>query len=311
MAAALVLLGLGVAALPGLLRPFGRRVAAAEWAQLSFIAVIGSVVMVETGLILIAAPTVLRRLGIGALADACDSLIGPLVPLGSTGGWAAAALAVTIGVLAVRGWTRARSRLANLAIEPYLGEHTWHEDHEVVVLATDAHIAYSVDVCGPQVVLSQGLINSLSACQLQAVIDHEVAHLRHDHPRMLLLAVAARSGLVWWPPMRHSHRAFRVSVERWADEAATGTSPERRRELCDALLTVAAVGRPMPIATFTLADATAERVAAMEAKPVAPWALRAALYLPGVIAAAITLAVTGTWFSQTQSVLAMAGRCPI
>ena len=311
MAVVLVLVGLFVATLPGLLRPLGRRADPAEWAQLSFLAVTGSVVMVEAGLVLLAAPTVFRALDLGFLADACARLVGPLIPFGDTGGWVAGGLAVATPALAVHGWVNARRRLLGLSIEPCLGRHEQRPDHDLVILPTDAHIAYSVDMGRPQVVLSEGLIDSLDDGQLEAVVAHELAHIRQDHPRMLLIAASASAALGWWPPMRRSHRVFRASIERWADECAVGRDEPTRRSLCEALRTVTAVARPLPIATFSLAEATAERIHAMQAQPEATWTVRAALYVPGAGAAVVTLAAIGLWLSDTQSVLAMAGRCPV
>ena len=311
MAVVLVLVGLFVATLPGVLRPLGRRVDPAEWAQLSFLAVTGSVVMVEAGLILLAAPTVFRALDLGFLADACARLVGPLMPLGHTGGWLAGGLAIATPALAAHRWVKARRRLTGLSIEPCLGRHEQRADHDLVILPLDAHIAYSVDVGRPQVVLSEGLIDSLDEEQLDAVVAHELAHLREDHPRMLLIAAAAGAALGWWPPMRRSHRVFRASIERWADECAVGTHEPTRRTLCEALRAVTAVTRPVPIATFSLAEATAERIHAMQSPPEATWRVRAALYVPGAAAGVVMLAAVGLWLSDTQSVLAMAGRCPI
>lgn len=308
----LILAGLALAALPGLARPIGRRLPPAEWSQLTFLGLIGGTIVIEAGLILLAAPTVLRSFDVGALADACSRLAGPLVPFGDVGGWVAAALAAGTAVAGGVGWARARARLGSLEIEPYLGEHRLRGDHEVVVLPTDAHIAYSVDASLPQVVISRGTVDSLSAAQLDVLIDHELAHLRLDHPRMLLLAEASRVALRWWPPVQPSHKAFRASIERWADDHAVAADPAARRDLRGALERITALNGPVPVvAGFSLADATAERLAAMDQDPAAPRSLHAALYLPGAIVGLSAIATFGMWMSQTQTVLAMAGRCPI
>lgn len=311
MAVALILTGLFLALLPGLLRPLGRRIAPAEWTQLTFVALIGSVAVVEAGLVLLAAPTVFRALGIGALADACDRLAGSLMPLGSTGGWIATTAAIVTPVSGAVGWFISRRRVGGLAIEPYLGTHERRSDHELVIIPTDSHIAYCIDAADPQVVVSQGLIDALTEAEFDAVIAHELAHLSHDHPRMLLIAASAGSALGWWPPMRPSVRAFRASIERWADDHAAGADPARRRSVCDALQRIGAVATPKPVAAFSLSDATAERIEAMRSVQVAPWTVHAAIYLPGALAGVVALAAVGVWLSQTEAVLAMAGRCPI
>lgn len=311
MAVALVLAGLLAGALPAIGRPLGRRIAPSEWAQLSLVALVGAVALVQTGLVLMAAPAVLRSVGVDALASACDRLLGPLMPIGNTGGWIAAALAVLTPALAWRGWHRARRRLSTLEIEPYLGEHHACDDHDLVILPVAAQIAYSVDGVRPQVVVSRGLLAALTAAQAEVVIAHERAHLEHRHPRLLIIAAAARDALGWWPPMRPSHRVVRSSVERWADDHATGNDPTSRRCLSDALERVAALTAPTPVPAFSLAEATAERIDAMQDIPRSSWVLRTALYLPGALVAAVALGVLADWLSAARLVLAMAGTCPI
>lgn len=311
MAVALVLAGLFAGALPALGRPIGRRIGSSEWAQLSLVSLVGAAILVQSGLVLMAAPAVLRFLGVSALASACDRLVGPLTPFGTTGGWVAAALAVATPALGWHGWRRARRRLATLEIEPYLGEHHARSDHDLVILPTDTQIAYSVDGARPQVVVSRGLLADLTDAQVDVVIAHERAHLEHGHPRMLILAAAARAALVWWPPMRRSHRVLRASVERWADDHATGDDPASRRCLSDALHRVAGFATPAPVPAFSLADATAERIDAMQNRHRAPWAMRAAIYVPGALVGAVALGVFGQWLAEARMVLAMAGRCPI
>lgn len=310
MAAALLVAGLLVIALPAAARPLGRRVGAAEWTQLCLVALLGGAALVEAGALLLAAPTVLRAAGIPALASACDALVGPLLPLGAAGGWSAFVVAVGLPILAVRGWDRARAQVDGLVIEPWLGRHQPRDGYELVVLPTPEPLAYSV-ADPPQVVISEGLAAALTGEQLTVVIGHEVAHLRGRHPRLLVAAAAARHALVWWPPATRTHAAFRSALERWADDHAAGDDPQRRRALREALVTVAISAADGPVAAFSLADALAERVEAMDRPPRLPLPLHTLLYVPGAAASIVAVLAIGAWADQARLVVAMAGRCTI
>lgn len=310
MAPALIAAGLLLLALPAAARPVGRQVPSAEWARLCVAALLGGALLVEAGLVLLAAPTVLRALGVPALAQACDRLVGPLMPLGGAGGWTAALLAAALPAATVRGWRRADAQVRGLGIERCLGTHHPGEGYELVVLPTAEQVAYSVDHLVPQVVVSQGLLDTLAASQVDAVVAHERAHLRLGHPRLLLAAAAVRHALRWWPPAARSHAVLRVALERWADDEATG-DPAARKHLRDALVALAATDLGGAVAAFSLAAATLERIEAMDGTPRAPLGIHAVLYAPGLAGGLVAVAVTGTWASQARLVLAMAGRCTI
>lgn len=310
MAAVLVVAGLALAALPMLGRPIGRRIRPAEWAELCLIGLVGGVVLVEAGAVLLAAPTVLRAAGVHAVARACERLLGPLVPLGPVAGWVAAGVALVVPVAAAGGWRRDRRRLAGLAVERCLGEHRLGDGYELVVLPTDEPLAYSVT--GPaQIVVSRGLIGALPPAQLDAVIAHERAHLSARHSRLLLIAAAARQALWFWPPATRSQAAFRSAIERWADDDATAGDAARRRELRDALVSMATVPIAAPVAGFSLAEAVNERVEAMERPYEATFALRALVYVPGTLAMATVFVALSAWMSQARLVVAMAGGCAV
>lgn len=67
------------------------------------------------------------------------------------------------------------------------------------------------------VVLSMGLRSSLSRRELQVVIAHEQAHLRHRHHRYLAISTVCASAL---PFLRRVDGSLRFAIERWADEDA-------------------------------------------------------------------------------------------
>lgn len=308
MAPVLIAAGLLLLGLPAAGRPVGRRIRSGEWARLCLAALLGGVVLVEVGLVLLAAPTVLRAAGVPALAQACGRLVGPLVPLGPVGGWAAATLALVLPLRAGQGWRRAGVQVRGLAIERCLGSHRPGVTYELVVLPTPERVAYSVAGPTPQIVVSQGMLDTLERPQAAAVIAHERAHLRLGHQRLLLIAAAAGHAVRWWPPAARSHVVLRVALERWADDAAT-TDPASRRHLRDALVTLVAADLGDAVAGFSLADATLERIEAMERLPRAPLGVHALLYAPGLAGGVLAVAVTGSWAAHARLVLAMAGRC--
>ncbi len=311
MAPLLLIGGLTLASLPALLRRVGRRLAASEWAQLCVVAMVAGAVLVELGALLWAAPTVLRAAGVDALAMACEQVLGPLQPLGVPGGLVGILLATALPVLAWESRRRTRAQADALAIEPELGRHEQRVGFELVVLPTNEPLAYSVDEGVPQVVISQGLCDALTDDQLAAVVSHEQAHLAHRHPQLLSWAALAAAALRWWPHARSSNQALRAGFERWADDGATAGRPERRLALRDALLAVVMADAPQGVAAFSLAEATAERIEAMDTPPRASLAMHAGIYLPGAAAFGVAVGAMGGWIGQMQAVLAMAGRCPL
>lgn len=311
MAALVVLSGLLLLALPGLMRRWSRSVAPSEWARLSAAAVLAGAVMLEVGVVLIAAPTVLRALGATAVASACERTLGPLLAGGPFIGWVAAAVATTIPVLAWVGVSRARLSQRTVRIEPDVGEHVARGRHELVVLPTDHLVAVSVDGHPPQIVVSSGLIDALPPEQLDAVLRHEAAHLDHGHQRYLVLATAVEHALAFFPLARRSTATLRASLERWADEVASGAAGCSRGTVRSALLGVtAALVGPAAVAAFSPLESVGERVDAL-AEPPQRTSLtrRTALYVPGTVIAVVALLSVGFWVSDVQTVVAMAGRC--
>lgn len=311
MAVFVVVSGLLLLAMPGLMRRWGRSLAPSEWARLSAVGLSVGALMLQVGAVLIASPTVLRTLGAPAVASACERTLGALLPGGPVVGWVAAAVAATMPALAWVGVSRARRGQQMVRIEPDLGEHVERGRHDVVVLPTDQLVAVSVDGDPPQIVVSSGLIDALPPEQLDAVLRHEAAHLDHGHQRYLVLATAAEHGLAFFPLAGRSTATMRASLERWADEVASGAAGCSRGTVRNALLGVtAALVGPAAVAAFSPLDSLDERVDALSQPPQRiSLARRTALYLPGAVVALAAVFSVGFWVSDVQSVLAMTGRC--
>src|ERR671911_1198399 len=153
-------------------------------------------------------------------------------------------------------------------IDRWFGNHTPLPDATLVVLPTDAVVAYATPGSPAQVVVSRGLTKALGSDELDAVISHELAHLRNRHHRDLVLAgvVDATSG--WIPGLRASTAALRLSIERSADEEAAerpGAREATRRALLKTTETMLS-----PVPAFTAAFTLLARLDALATPPAHP-----------------------------------------
>jgi hypothetical protein len=179
--------------------------------------------LIEVAAALAAVPTLLRALGVHSMADACHRLASPIPP-GSLGGDLLTALA--IGMLAHTAWVRIRVRRGRevTRIETTLGVHQAYDRHpntHLVILPTDRWLAYSVPGTPNQIVVSQGVTERLSPAELDALLEHETAHLRLGHHKALRL-LAEIDGLTIGRA-RHLTDRVRLMLERTADQIASST----------------------------------------------------------------------------------------
>jgi len=308
----LVLAGLGLVALPGLLRPLGRRLAPRNWAWLSTVALVGGFGVFELGLLLYAAPTVLAALDAFGLASLCQHMLGGVVPGGATAGWGAGALATLVAASGGLSLMKGRRIHRSTRVEPWLGEHASLGHHELVVLPRDELVALSVDFHGGQVIVSSGLVHALRQDELDVVLAHEAAHLDHGHQRYLTLASAVRHGLAFFPLAARSVAALVVALERWADETAAAATEDGRDRLRRTLLRVTASVVGAELAAFSTADTVAERIGALEAPPPGLEAgSLGLLYGPGFVLGVVSVAGLGGWITNLQMLIQMTGRCPL
>ena len=179
--------------------------------------------LIEIAAALTAAPTFLRALGVHSMADACHRLASPIPP-GSLAGDVVTAMA--IGMLVRTAWVRLRVRRGRriTRVEAALGTHQPYDGHpntELVVVPTDAWLAYSVPGTPNQIVVSRGVTHQLTAAELDALLEHETAHLRLGHHKALRL-LAEIDGLTIGRARRLTDRV-RLMLERTADEIASSS----------------------------------------------------------------------------------------
>ncbi len=304
--------GLGLLALPGALRAVGRRVDHKRWSKMCATALVGGVGLFEAAALLAATPLLLRALGLRAAAHVCQLVLGNLSPGGLPLEVLAGVVSVALPTVLWQAVIAARGVAREARVESSFGDHqTFDDEFELVVLPLPEAIAVSVPGNPGQVVMSQKIIETLTPEQFEAVCAHEVAHLLFDHARYVQLAVAVERAFSLWPPADVSAKTLRLALERWADEAAAGSSRERRSTLRSALMTVADSQVSGEMAAFTSADGVMERVEALEHIPTAtPPSRWCAVLTPG-IALGVTAIYGLAWCGvQTYCVIAMGVRGP-
>lgn len=309
---ALLAAGLALVALPGWTSRLGRRLAPHEWARLTAASLWTGLVAVRLGLLVTAAPTALRALGVHRLAEACHQTLGPVIPGGAITGVASATALVVVQTRINRARRHSQQVRRTLRVESWLGEHHTAGDHELVVIPAASNLAYALEGDPHQIVLSEGLARVLSDDEIGAVIRHEHCHLENGHQRYLELAVATEAALRPLAAAGRSTATLRLALERWADEdAATDVD---RATLRDALVKVVdTMLSAMPVPAFTSAETICERLDALDTVPQAvPAHWRVAAVAPAIALAATVGATLLTSSALIHhGILGLFGYCPL
>ncbi len=190
--------------------------------------------VLELGLVLLAAPSVLDVVGAGTVSASVNDLDAHVAPGGPIVGWIAAGLATRVGLKAVFSAVRiavVRRRVGNTIRS---GQPTRViGGHEVVVGSSNELIAFSLTGRGGRIFVTKGLVDALDPEEIAAVVNHEAAHIRHHHGHYLAVAAIVDSCL--GRSVRKSTDELRESLERWADERASAAGPAARSSLRAAL----------------------------------------------------------------------------
>jgi Zn-dependent protease with chaperone function len=196
---------------------------------------------------------------------------------------------VTVSAQGIR--RRTRTRQENLAVLRLAARSTTGPS-DILWLAHDRPLAFSMAGHPGIVVATEGLTRKLDAAAVAAVLSHERAHLNGRHHLLISAADALQAALPFVPLFRRAPRAVRDLVEVAADIAAVrdcGTHAVR-----NALLGVA--GHDAPSTALAMAqDAVDLRLARLEHHPRPPGKLRRTVScgLTGITAAVLP-SLTGT-----------------
>jgi Zn-dependent protease with chaperone function len=179
-----------------------------------------------------------------------------------TGWMAASLLSVSLG-LGISSKFKTSRRLHELTVEPFVGTHVPTPDFDLVLLPSQARLAYSRQAARPQVVITEGLLQLLSEEEFRILLRHEAAHLRYHHERELQALAVLRFALSWLPGINGSVSIARLAMERLADEEAAGAGRPLRTALARALLVTVSGAAPDAVPAFNHAQGLVERVQAM------------------------------------------------
>lgn len=307
----LFLAALALLLAPAALGGIGHRLTHPERTRLMVGSLTVGITLVEFGLILTAAPTVLRAFHMTDLAAVCERLAGHVLGGNAEMGWAAGALALILPTLALIGAWRSHTVQHRMRADSWLGTHSRLGPHELVVLPTSSMLAVSVPGRPGQILLSEGLMTALKPKEVEAVLRHEAAHLDLRHGSMLTIVSMVQWSVGWLPIMRRSLSSIRLSLEQWADAVAVedlGSS----QPLLGALRSYVSLAVSPYAAGFSAAETIGKRVSALAKQP--PESSAGVRWLSYSIVSGLGAAATGAlivWISHAHQLATASLYCPI
>ena len=174
--------------------------------------------------------------------------------------------------------------------------------------------SFAYGVLTPRVAISRGLVESVSAAELDAVLEHERYHVQNLDPLKILLSRALPAALFYLPALRHLRARYITGRELSADRRAIETCG--RRPLAGALFKVvdapawkdlsaaAAIGGP---ALLDVRIAPLETGGAPPAAPLPRLQLAGSMAGLAALAAVFGLAVAGLGGTDAVMQAAMPG----
>lgn len=165
--------------------------------------------------------------GIAALATTSGGPLGSGCWLGvGVGEWRLAGYGLAGIGLAPLVWQAARvlvashrAELRGLALAAAERRRLTSGD-SVWVLPADELVATAGGVLRPKAVVTTAVLARLSPKERQAVLEHEAAHIRLGHPRLLIFGVIIARAYGFLPPVRRTWAGLRRELEATADAEA-------------------------------------------------------------------------------------------
>jgi hypothetical protein len=208
--------------------------------------------LVLVALLLCAIPLV-AAVGGGTLIDR------HFFPGGATVGWLSGIAAGVLLSAIVMAMRRAWTIESRLRVEAGIGAHHDGGPFELVILETHEPLAYAIGGRNPQIVLTTGLMSRLTDAEVEAVVEHEAAHISLSHRSHLILIGMLRPLASFVSPVRSLIDAALISLESAADSKTSDRAATRR-----AVLKLSGLPAVPGIAAFTAGNVV-ERLNGLDA----------------------------------------------
>ena len=130
--------------------------------------------------------------------------------------------ALVLGVLAFHGVRQVvvagRTEMRGLVLSRAVRRPT--STGEVWVVPSESPAAFASGLWHCRAVVTSGMLAPLERDERQAVCEHEVAHVRLGHPRLLAVGGAIAAAYGRFPPVRRAWEGLRRELEAAADDKA-------------------------------------------------------------------------------------------
>lgn len=133
---------------------------------------------------------------------------------------------------------------------------------KLIVIPTDVVVAFASGIRRPRAVVSSGMLDLLEPAEQDAVIEHELAHLRLGHPRILFLGATIALAYRWLPPFHYAFNGLRRELEAAADDEVVAVCGAK--VLIQALAKVGLQNSRVATASFADADTLRYRLNRLE-----------------------------------------------
>lgn len=166
-------------------------------------------------------------------------------------------------------WVGIRAARANSQLNMQLRESSSvsrvfvPSDARVVILPSEVPVAFAVGILRPRVIITTGLLELLEPTERRAVVEHELAHLRLGHTRVLFFTSIIAFSYSWLPPVQWAMGGLRREFEASADDQAAAVCGSK--PLLLALAKVGIYASNWAVASFADSDTLRYRIKRLEA----------------------------------------------
>lgn len=173
---------------------------------------------------------------------------------------------IWVGILLCRATSQIDTR--GIAISD-ANQACMQQNTRVVIVSSSTPVAFATGIFRSRAIISTGLLELLEPPEQRAVIEHELAHIRLGHPRILFIAATISLAYSWLPPVHLALKGLRRELEASADDQASAICGSRPLVL--ALAKVGIQKGNAAIVSFADADTLRYRIRRLESDK-ASWA---------------------------------------